>query len=208
MNYDTFEHIKLEDLDLIRCNKLDCVYNLLTKNGITNLKELFELDDLDLIEYGKKTSLQDRVRNYQTKGIVKLLRSKYLKEDLPYIDLLKTKIIKGKLLLDGELKDGKKYVDELLKLGLTFDFIMFFRQSVIYIESEQLIDLLEKVYKKELDIKSNREYEKNVKRLSIIINGYYKTKNKTTKEKLENLKEQTIKIKENTNNIIILNKKR
>ena len=44
MNYNKFKKIKLEDTYLMKKSSKDSVYNRLSKNNITNLKELFEKD--------------------------------------------------------------------------------------------------------------------------------------------------------------------
>lgn len=52
MNYNKFKKIKLEDTYLMKKSSKDSVYNRLSKNNITNLKELFEKDDANIIDYG------------------------------------------------------------------------------------------------------------------------------------------------------------
>lgn len=173
MNYDTFEYIKLKDIDLIRCNKCDCVYNRLTKNGITNLKDIFELDDLDLIKYGNLKSLLELNKQYLTRGVVKLLRAKYLNEPIPNINILDGYYNKGTIIIDGMLKDEIEFVQTFMKLGLTFNFVVSFRRN-IKCTNIKIIDLFRIMYFDELLGCLNKEYKQNKERLKIIIDNYEK----------------------------------
>lgn len=175
-NYDNLKDIKLEDTGLIKNNCKDCVYNRLTKNGITNLKDLFNLFDLDLIDYGKTNSILDKCKYFQTIGIISLLRTKYLKEDLLFTKILESNLFRGKLILEDNSKERTEFVYEFLKLGLTFDFIVNLRQKIIKLENVQVIDLLESVYLNKITLDNDKELEKNKKRIKIILDWYYEKK--------------------------------
>jgi len=85
-DYSMFEHIKLEDTGLFNYKgRQSTVYNRFTDCGIETLKDLFELDDLDEINYGNDKLVTSSHINLhihkELKGIIALLRYKYLNEE-------------------------------------------------------------------------------------------------------------------------------
>lgn len=83
-DYSMFEHIKLEDTGVFNYKgRQSTVYNRFTDSGIETLKDLFELDDLDEINYGADKLLTHQWNCHihkEIKGIITLLRYKYLNE--------------------------------------------------------------------------------------------------------------------------------
>ena len=171
--YDKYENILLEDTGLIIKNSQDVVYNRLSKNNISNLKELFISYDLNNIYYGPTNNITNRHGQLETKGIVKLLRCYYLNEDYPY-DYIMDGIIDK---LDIIVKNNKyKFVDIFLKMGFTFNFSVSIRDN--YIGNKKIIDILKDVYKGEVNvICNNNEYYKNLKILEMILECYYRNNN-------------------------------
>lgn len=88
-NYSDFREISIYDTGLIR--KSSYVAGVFKKNNIETLEELFQLDDNLGINYGANTvsatyGTYKHVRS-QIHGIIKLIRHKYLNEDL-FVDTL------------------------------------------------------------------------------------------------------------------------
>ena len=88
-NYSDFSKISIYDTGLIR--KSSYVAGVLKKNNIETLEDLFRLDDDLSINYGANTvsatyGTYKHVRS-QIHGIIKLIRNKYLNEDL-FVDTL------------------------------------------------------------------------------------------------------------------------
>lgn len=83
-NYSQFHEISIYDTGLVR--KSSYVAGVFKKNNIENLEQLFRLDDELGINYGANTYANSygncqHVRS-QIRGIIKLIRYKYLKEEL------------------------------------------------------------------------------------------------------------------------------
>lgn len=88
-NYSEFSKISIYDTGLIR--KSSYVAGVFKKNNIETLEDLFRLDDDLSINYGANTvsatyGTYKHVRS-QIHGIIKLIRNKYLNEDL-FVDTL------------------------------------------------------------------------------------------------------------------------
>lgn len=88
-NYSEFSKISIYDTGLVR--KSSYVAGVFKKNNIETLEELFKLDDELSINYGSNTVSStygscQHIRS-QIRGIIKLIRYKYLSEDL-YVDTL------------------------------------------------------------------------------------------------------------------------
>lgn len=194
--YDTFKTIKLEDTGLIQNNSKDLVYNLLSKNNIRTLKELFELDDLNLIDYDLT---KDNIKIYQTKGVIKLLRSYYLNEELPFKRILESTIKDNQIIIDDNVY---KFTDIFLSLGFTFYGSVSMRDKSP--DNIKVIKLLESVLDGKIKLVCNKkEEEKNLNRLGIIVEWYHKkaTKPKDISiEELKDLKEQILYLKNNNLN--------
>lgn len=194
--YDTFKTIKLEDTGLIQNNSKDLVYNLLSKNNIRTLKELFELDDLNLIDYDLT---KDNIKIYQTKGVIKLLRSYYLNEELPFKRILESTIKDNQIIIDDNVY---KFTDIFLSLGFTFYGSVSMRDKSP--DNIKVIKLLESVLDGKIKLICNKkEEEKNLNRLGIIVEWYHKkaTKPKDISiEELKDLKEQILYLKNNNLN--------
>lgn len=80
-DYSSFSNIKLEDTGLFNYKGgQSSVYNRLRDNNITTLQELFEADDLNRIEYRNDKVGQNFYIHSELKGIIRLLRYKYLNE--------------------------------------------------------------------------------------------------------------------------------
>ena len=195
--YEEFKNISILDTGIINDSKKDKVYNLLTKNNITNLRELFILDDFNLIEYSKNKDIYSIVRNYQTKGIIKLLRTIYLKENLIDENILNSTInTLGITYLNIE-KEQLNFIDELNKLGLSFDFAVSLRNKCKEYDGFKLIDIFEKVVEEEIKINGWKpEYIRNMLCICYILKWYYE-KNKINDVidicNIEALKEYSIK---------------
>ena len=198
--YDMFKNIKLEDTGLMKKSCKDVVYNRLQKNNIINLKELFELDDLDMIDYGKSNSFFNEIGSNVAQGVVKLLRVKYLNEDFIYMDVLelqKTDNIKISF-------NNKTYLYSFSNLAMLMGFTCNFAQALSSNKDHRrIIDLFESVYEGKTPICCNRpEYERNKKKIAIILENYYKNKyniiNKNITD-LKKLKEKVLKLKEQEN---------
>lgn len=88
-SYIKLGKISIYDTGLIR--KSSYVAGIFKKNNIETLDELFRLDDELSIDYGKNT-VTNNYDNYhymraQIRGIIKLLRYKYLNESL-FVDTM------------------------------------------------------------------------------------------------------------------------
>ena len=80
-DYSNVSNIRLEDTGLFNYKGGQCsVYNRLIFSKIRTLKDLFEADDLNKIEYGNDKVGQNFYIHAELKGIIKLLRYKYLNE--------------------------------------------------------------------------------------------------------------------------------
>lgn len=173
--HSTFEGIKLEDTGLMKKSNKDPVYNRLSKSGITNLKELFELDDLQGINYGNTSSFFNVIAHMQARGVVKLLRTRYLGEFYPYLHVLENTVSK--------IEQAPKSCNEvsnvtmiISKLGLHRDFAYSMSTSKKANRNAKVIEELERVYLGELPIiTSTPNFEINKRRIGIILEWYYRT---------------------------------
>lgn len=81
--YTQFYNIELNDTGLIDGNPRRMVaYKRLKEQGINNLTELFNRYDNDAIDYGINTENMGCFEASETKGVVELLRYKYLNQSL------------------------------------------------------------------------------------------------------------------------------
>ena len=81
--YIEFYNIELKDTGLIDGNPRRMVaYKRLKEQGINNLTELFNRYDNDAIDYGINTENMGCFEASETKGVVELLRYKYLNQSL------------------------------------------------------------------------------------------------------------------------------
>lgn len=173
--HSTFEGIKLEATGLMKKSSKDPVYNRLSKNGITNLKELFELDDLHGINYGNTSSFFSVIAHMQAKGVVKLLRTRYLGEDYPYLDILENTVNKMDI-AKKNYQDVSNITRVFSDLGLHRDFAYSISMSKKANRNAKVIEELERVYLGELPIiTSTPNFEINKRRIGIILEWYYRT---------------------------------
>lgn len=88
-DYSKFKDINIYDTNLIRENSY--IAGRLKKNGIETLEDLFLKDDLKEIDFGSNTYTATygsiHFVNQQVRGIIRLLRYKYLNQDL-FADVL------------------------------------------------------------------------------------------------------------------------
>lgn len=191
--YSYYKDIKITDTGLIRPNKLDFVYTCMIKNNISNLQELFNMADEGTINYDTtKGYAKYKCPDNQASGTVNLLRYKYLREDLPFVDLLESKIDHGELIKDGKtLKHG--VLIYLTKLGLPYEFSesldMRIYNSCYF---GKLIDYLTyyNIEKPYVVYCSLPEYENAIAKLDLIIE-WYNSREKDIAN-LETLKETRI----------------
>lgn len=79
--YLELSNIRLEDTGFFNYKGgQSSVYNRLVDNNIKTLRDLFIADDLDQIEYGNDKLGQNFFIHSELKGIIKVLRYKYLNE--------------------------------------------------------------------------------------------------------------------------------
>ena len=195
--YDKFKDIKIENTGLMRGSSKDTAYCRLRKNGISNLKELFLLDDHNLIDYGLKNSYKIH-GYYLTKGVVKLLRTYYLKEELPFKKILDIRINYGKYLLDNTEYTQETFIYELIQTGLSFNLWMYLRNSTYKTGEKTILELLEAAYDGKIRLgDTSIEGELNKAKIGVILSSYYKKTEVIISEDLKALKEKIMWIKNN-----------
>jgi len=131
-DYSKYEKISALDNELVRINS--SYSNQFKRNDIESLADLFKLDDEDKIDYGKKQTNQTTYFNTQVKALCRLLKYKYLGDNL-YIDGLLNKKIK---IRDKHLDypiSSKEYKD------VQYDFSCFGFDSKDFYKIISLLDI-------------------------------------------------------------------
>lgn len=199
VKYEEFKDIKIENTGLMRGSSKDTAYCRLKKNGISNLKELFLLDDHNLIDYGLKNSYKIN-GYYLTKGVVKLLRTYYLNEELPFSKILNIKINNAKYILDNTDYKQETFIYELLQTGLSFNLCIYLRDSTYRTEEKTIIELLEDAYNGKIRLgDTSTECELNKTKIGVILSSYYEKQSIDIPQDLKLLKEKILWIKNNKN---------
>jgi len=176
--YFRFEKIELKDTVILEKTKKDepsdLVYEQLKKNKISNLKELFDADDRKRIQYGNNDYNYELM--YSTKGTVKLLRFKYLGEDIPYSDILDGEIIEDKGLtivkrVNEEAPLNLSIASYLCVLGLSSKFARELEKHIKI--GETIISFLYRMYNDMPELKCGAaEYVRNIEKMRLILDWY------------------------------------
>ena len=200
MKYSEYENIKLEDTGLMKKSCKDTVYNrLANKNEIRNLKELFELDDLNLIDYGAKSGFSAKLGYVQAKGVVKILRSFYLNEEFPYLNILEGTVKNNniEININGSIKTIS-FSDAFNTMGLTFNATISLRTAV-WNKEIKVIDLLQEAFEGKYTLICNStESYKFKNRIEFILLWYYRHKTNLYLQikTLENLRKIILNLKD------------
>ena len=101
--YEKFKSIPIWETGLIR-NKSNICHILVNKNGIFSLADLFEKDDKREIDYDYNFYSKNYHREY-IRAIIRLIRFKYLKEDLIGDIYLEKEYNKADILTDEFVKE-------------------------------------------------------------------------------------------------------
>jgi len=164
-----YKKIKIEETGIITASKnLDAVYATLKENNINTLEELFERDNEDSIVY---TSKSYNLSLSQTKGTIKLLRYKYLEEDLSVLNILDGEIICRGVPRLKRSNDEKalpvNIATYICMLGLSYNFALELQKNMT--QGEKIIDILKKVYYGEIKLTNNIENARNIDKIIILI---------------------------------------
>lgn len=171
--YNRFAPIKLEDTVILSNDPGDVVYNVLVENNITNIEELFIKHDNNMINY---TNLPSNYR-YQVIGTIKLLRYKYLGEDLDLLDILDGEIYyynnQATLIkASGQKEPRINIVNYLQYLGLDLSLA-----SMLASDAEDDITLINYIKRVYSELKGTGLCNASIEKLRLIIEWYSIKKN-------------------------------
>ena len=168
MDYSKLECVKLEDTGIIFASVRDVVYNYFCKNGIYNLKDLFVAVDNNCLDFPKKSK-------NQIIGVIKLLKYKYLGEELDYLEVLNGEVVfRGATYIKKDKADDNELENDYIyfqQMGFSSNFTSSLRSCLE--NGKRVIDGFHKtLIEKPANCCIKKELECNLNKLELIIEWY------------------------------------